>query len=206
MPATDLWAALTALPKPHRIVDFPRKDGKGGTIGQMAMVVLRHEDSLACIRDADAFAKKALRAEAKKDEENRGYNDLFTNEAAVQILYRACRDAKDLKRSAFPSPKAMKLELSDDEIAVLYNTYDRIRVELGPIISHMTPEEMDAWLDRLAEGGQSFPLGLLSSEMLGQLLMRSAFRLRSSQTGKSSAGPQPSESETALPQIDELDD
>lgn len=196
---SELWAAITSTPVPHRVVDFPRKDPiTGQPIGTLAIIVLKQQESMACVSAADAFAKRNIKELAKKDEENRGYHDLFNNEAAIQILVRACRDSKRIDQQVFKSATDLRSQLTDDEVAVLFKLYMQVRAELGPIVAEMSPEEMDAWIERLAIGGGTFPLAQLSQDALEVLAIFMARRIQSLQTDKSSPGSPPEESPTDL--------
>jgi hypothetical protein len=191
--ASELWAALVEQPQPHRIVDFPRLDPvTGEPIGKLAIRVLTGIELAASTAEADKFAKKLLKDSQRKDEENKGYDDIYTNAASVELLYRACRDPKNLDRPAFPTPDDMRKRLTMDEIATLVNAYLQVQSEMGPIISHMTEDEMDAWVRRITEAGESIaPLFLLSSEMKNDLLKHLAFLLYGYRTASSSSGSQP---------------
>lgn len=191
IPASTLWLKLQELPRPTKIVDFPRFDESGKPIGQLAMRILTQEEQMICSAAAEEFTKKHLK-DGKKDE--LGYERLYADSVCVEVLYRACRDADDVTRPAFPTPKSIRESLSTEECAKLFEHYMTIQLELGPTIATMSEQQMEAWIDRLVEGGSAFPFDLLSSELQKIVLMYMAFRLRSSPTDKSSAGSQPAES------------
>lgn len=196
--ASELWLALTQIPRPHRIVDFPRKiPGTDETVGKVAIWPLTQEEQMACNAEADRFTKELLKDPQKKDEANLGYAHTYANETAVQVLFRACRDPNNIQRAAFPAPKMLRAQLTTDEIGVLFRHYTTTQNEIGPIVAFMTEEEMDAWLVRLGEGGSEFPLDLLTWEMRDQLLLHSASRLCSFWKATTSAGePPPDTSES----------
>lgn len=199
--ASELWLALTAVPRPHRIVDFPRNlPGTNEPVGKLAIWPLTQEEQMASNAEADRFMKELLKNPQKKDEANLGYHHTFTNETAVQVLFRACRDpnSKNFEKPAFPSPGLLRAKLTADEIGVLFNSYLRVQSEVGPIVAYLSDEEMDAWLERIGEGGSLFPLDSLSWEMREQLLRHSAFRLRSFLTDTPSAGGPPDGSSTDI--------
>jgi len=100
---------------------------------------------------------------------------------------------------AFPSADKMRVAFTSDEIAVLLQSYMMVQRELGPIVSRMSPEEMDAWIEKLQEGGAAFPLVLLSSEAKNDLVMHLVSRLSDSSTDTSSPGSQPSDGSTETP-------
>lgn len=178
-----LWAALQQRPRPHKIVDFPACDDKGIALGQVAIWVLKKEESMSANAEAERFARKLLKEGKQGD---LGYEALFGHEGMVQTLFRACRDHEDPNRAAFPNPEALR-SLTDDEIEVLFQHYLTVKLELGPIIVEMTEPELDAWVKKLAEG-QRFFFDRCSSEMRWILVNSLAKRLQTSSMVNSSAG------------------
>lgn len=193
--ASELWLALTTLPRPYRIVDMPRYlPGSNEPVGQLAIWPLTQEEQMACNAEADRFTKELLKDPQQKDQANLGYHHTFANETAVQVLSRACRDAKNVQRPAFPSPKMLRRTLTSDEVGVLFNSYLTVQSEVGPIVAYMTKDEMDAWVRRIGEGGSLFPLDVLSSEMRDQLVRHMASSLIACWTATTSAGSPPAAS------------
>lgn len=190
----DLWTKITELPRPSKIVDYPRTDKNGKPIGQLAIVVLTQEEQMACSARAEELTRRLLKEKqitAKTDEARRGYEDIYNNACAVEILFRACKKADDIAASLFPTPDAIRAKLSADEIGVLMNMYFTVQSELGPIVAYMSDEEQDALIRRLVEGGSAFPLDLLSPEALRALTFSLASRLYASWTVTSSPGSPP---------------
>ena len=184
------------------LVDFPRKDEEGNPVGQVRIRVLTQEEQMVCTSAAEAVAREHLK-DAKREE--LGYERLFADAVTVEVLFRACRDPEDVRRTVFPSTKALRQMLTTDECAALFMHYLTAQLELGPIVSRLSNEELDAWIDRLAEGGSAFPFDLLSSDLQKTLLLYMAYQLRSLQMETSSVGSQPEESEASnsLPSDDE---
>jgi len=201
-----LWAAITEMPRPSRLVDFPRTYPEdhptkaGQPVGQVRIRVLTQEESMMCSTAAEAFARKHIKEIPKSDDIARGYNDLYSNAAAVEVLYRACRQVEDVEKPMFPTAKMIRDHLSADEVGVLFSSYLAVKAELGPIIGEMTEDEVDGWIKRLVEGGSSYPLGSLSWEMRDQLQMLTAQRLYPSLTVTSSPGSPPAEGESSAPE------
>jgi hypothetical protein len=196
---TDLWIALTSLPRPSQEVTFPRCfPGTSTPIGSLLMWPLTQEEQMAANAAADRFTKELMKDPQRKEDANLGYHHTYTNEVAIQVLFRACRDAKNIERPAFPSPTQMRGGLSTDETGVLFSTYCTVQSELGPIRAHMTAEEADALILRLAEGGSTFPLDSYSWEQQRSLAASMASRLVACWTAMSSVGLQPDVSTFAL--------
>lgn len=185
--ASELWVEMQAMPRPHQIVDFPRKHpDTGKPIGQVALWILTSDENLA----ASIAAEKLVRTELKEGG-SLGYEAAFGNASAIEILFRACRDVNDLTRQVFPSTKEMRRVLTTEECGVLFEAYMSLTATIGPIISHLTQAEADAWIDRLVEGGSHDPLGFFSSAGLRTLLRGAVSRLAKSPTPRSSAGSPP---------------
>ena len=186
----DYWAKLIALPRPSKVVDFPRKNEDGSAV-ELAIWVLSQDEQMACSSAADALAKKLLKDAVKNDERSRGYDDIYQNAAAVEILFRVCRQKEDLAKPFFPAPDAIRKHLTTDEIALLFTHYLSVQVELGPIVADMTSDEVDAIVKRLVESGSRFPLDGLSPEALKTLVLSMASRLSTFLTGISLLGTPP---------------
>lgn len=162
--ASDLWLALTQIPRPHKTLPFPRALPTGEPVGELAIWPLTQEEQMAANAEADRFTKKLLKDAQKKDESNLGYEHVYANEVAVQVLYRACRDPKNLEKTAFPSPTHIREKITTDEVGVLFSMYTTVQFEIGPIVASMSKAEHEAWILRLEEGGSAFPFDALSWE------------------------------------------
>lgn len=204
--ASDLWNALIAIPRPHRRIAFPRKiPGTDQPIGFVEMWPLTQNEQHAANAAADKFARDLMKDPVKKEEVNLGFHHAYTNDLAVQVIYRACRDAENLDRPAFPSPKLLREYLSTDEAGVLFSSYCTVQSELGPIRARMTQQEFEAMIIRIAEGGSSDPLDSISLELQRSLIVFTACRLVACWTDMSSHGLRPDASTFALEMLAELE-
>lgn len=205
--ASDLWSLLTTLPTPHRIVDHPRKlPNSNESVGQIAIIPLTQQETINAQIAAEIYTRDVLKDRksgkplGKDDAITPGYDSIFKNEAAAQVLYRACRRPNDLTRPVFPAPQLLKDKLTADEIGVLVNEFNITRVRCGPIVSLMTTEEKDAWLDALEAGGEAIaPFASLSSDLSLELLMHSVARTRSLRKASSSPGGPLDDPSSGLP-------
>lgn len=195
-----LWAAITEMPRPSRVVDFPRKNEAGEPVGQVRIRVLTQEESMMCSAAAESFARKHIKELPKSDDMARGYGDIYSNAAAVEVLWRACRQVEDVNQALFPTAKMIRDHLSADEVGVLFSSYLAVKAELGPVIGEMSEDEVEGWIRRLVEGGSSYPLGSLSWEMRDQLQMLTAQRLYPYLTATSSPGSPPAEGDSSEPE------
>lgn len=210
LPPDALWLELTQMPRPFRVVDLPRKGADGRPVGQVAMAILTHEESMAAQLAAARLVQERLKTQNPNDP---GYQDLYSNQAAIEVLYRACKRVGDMRYPFFPSPGELRRHMTADEIGVMMTAYNRARAELGPIISHMTPQDLEAWTDVLIQGAEvtgSF-LDYWSSDAKNQLLQHLGSLLLASRTASTSYGAQPSNtgddtSSLPDPQPDDLPD
>lgn len=187
----DLWTKLTSTRRPFKDFTFKAR-GQDATV---RIVVLTENELMHCRAQADAYAKQEVKRatgdrQSPTESSSLGYKDIYNNEVVVQIVCCACRDpnGQSVASMAFPNADLARQFFTSDELAVLFNAYCDWQSESGPIIASMTPEEMDAWLDKLQEGGSRVPLAALSSEAKNQLLLHSVSRLSTLRTGNGSAG------------------
>lgn len=209
--AADLWAKITTLPRAHKVVDFPRVDADGSSLGQVAIVVLTGDEVHLSNLNAEKFIRKAYKDAMgevpKADEMSGSFQSMYNTRATREILFRSCKKAEhceagpdgvcivdhDKLAPFFPTQEAIG-KLTTDETAVLMRHYMQTQSTLGPIVKLMSQSEMDEWLEVLARGGRADPLAFLSLEDVTRLLMHSANRLYPLQTGNSSLGTQQGES------------
>lgn len=194
IPPSALWLALSATERPSQLVDFPRYDDKGESLGKVRIRVLTQEEQMICASAAEKVAREHMK-EGKKDD--LGYERLFSDAVCVEVLFRACRDESDVKKPAFPSTKDIRAKLTTEECAMLFQHYLTVQLELGPIVVSMSDDELELWVTRLAEGGSAFPFDLLSSDLQKILLLYMAYQLRTSATDSASPGPLPEESSSS---------
>jgi hypothetical protein len=186
-----LFAKLTAVPRPHKIIDHPRNDPETGKpIIQIALVPLTEGNLMACRAAAEDYARMMLKDPEKKvPGDSLGYKDLYVNAVFVEFLARCCRHPLMLQLPVFPmGAEQIRQNLTSDEVSVLFTAAEIWQSESGPIVSSMTAAEMTSWVDVLAEGASRVPLSRLSSAAKDTLLLTMAAQLRSYSTGKSSPG------------------
>jgi hypothetical protein len=171
-----------------KAVDFPRRDAEGKALGQIMIRVLTQEEKMICHAAAEEVARKHMKSAKREDI---GYEALYSDAFIVEHLFRACRDPDSPDRPCFPTPKAIQEQLTTDECSMLYQHYLTVQMELGPLITTMSEEEIDAWVERLTEASSAYPLDSLSSDLQRLVLLHLAFRVRALQTGNTFAGEQP---------------
>lgn len=190
---SELWTLLTTLPRPHKEVVFPRKHPVTGEplTERVAVWVLTEAELMQARAAADQYAKATLKDPQKSGDANLGYQEIYRNQCIVEAVCRAYRRPGELHIPAFPNPDLARKYITSDEFLVLFTAYCDFQAEAGPIVSYMDKDEMNAWIDRLAEGGSLVPLAALSSDARNRLLLHLVSLLRPSPTGSGSPGPQP---------------
>lgn len=162
----DLFRRLSERPRPTKAFTLPRLDGFEFNV---VLRVLTENELHFCRANAQKASKEFLGGEQKVGD--LGYEEIYQNDVIVQLVCIACRDAEDPKFPAFPSAKAARLVLTTDEFAVLAAAYNEFRRESGPILSEITPSEMESWIRVLKEGASRVPLARLSGEAKSDLIL-----------------------------------
>jgi hypothetical protein len=187
-----LWESLNELPRPSRVVDYPRRTADGKPIGKIAIWPLTQSEMMQATGAATKVAREILDLSEKNGERAFGFEHLFNNASAVEQLYRGCRAVEDIERPAFPSPERMREKLPAEEVGALFALFMTVQIELGPIVAHMSKPEMDAWVTTLAAGGEQIPFSLLSLETQNRLVSFMACQIVDSRTATSFVGSPPS--------------
>ena len=194
MTPSELWTQIIAMPRPHRVVDFPRTNDDGKPVARVAIVVMTQEEQITAAVETERFTKRMIKDVPRADEAKRGYDDIYNNQASIEILHRVCKVDGDLTRSFFPSTEEMRKHLTPDEVGVLFRSYLLVQDEVGPIIANLSPEEMEAWIKRLQDAGSKSPLAFLSSGALSDLVYSLASQRFASATPSISPGSLPDDS------------
>lgn len=199
----DNWALIGAVPRPSKVVPFPRNGADGKPVCDVRIVLLTQLESMAAIADAEAATKKQLRealdaagvespSDKKKVESgSKAATELYELAAQAEILWRCCKHPDDPKMIApfFRRKSDVLSELWPDEVAVLANEYAIFRSVAGPQVSMAaTEEEFNKLVDAIAEGGERYPFGKLSWGALIQSLTLLARQSRDARRANSSSG------------------
>ena len=201
MTPAELWVQITAMPRPHRVVDFPRVNDLGEPVARVALIVLTQEEQITASVETERFTKRVIKDMPKQDDARRGYDDCYNNQAACEILFRASKVAEDISQSFFPSTEQIRKHLTPDEIGVLFRSYLLVQDEVGPIVAKLSDEETEAWIKRLQDAGSKVPLAVLSWGAVSDLACTLASRIAKSATVNGLPGSQPDE--TTLPEVTE---
>lgn len=185
-PHINLWAKLSSNSQPTQVIDYPRYVS-GQAIGQIVIRCLTQEDY---IRIQENSIKEYNRRIKGKEidvpiESVRG-EEILKNIHALFYVFEATRDMENKALPAFPSVQELSKRASPDEIAVLSLNILRFQKENSPIIAHMSKDELDGWIDRLAKDSQdaAYFLDQISSDVQSQLMLYMGNLLWKFQTDK----------------------
>lgn len=203
--AQILYATATKMPRPHKLVDFPRKDPSTGLpLAQIPMVLLTQKETRAAAAEATLKAQKLLRDESGKPPsiEEVQKSEVYLLTSTNELLFRCCKDPDDpsMHKPLFKKPEEIEEWLTTDEMSVLAMNYNTFRIQMSPIQSPLdSEEELEHFLATLAYGGNFDPLASASQALLIQCVTYLVVRLYASQTSKSSPGLRPGSGESLKP-------
>lgn len=192
---SELWVKLTELPRP--LSDEYTFHARGVDVGTLRFWVLTSQELSSVRVEAARETKKLYGEDAVKG--NLAYEEELEEQKALHLLQLACRQPTDPRFPTFIRAADVRAQLTDDEITVALTAYAQFRRASGPVISELTPDEMEAWIKVLAEGGSRFPLARASGEVLTDLTMYLVSKLHTFVTPTSSAGSLPDGSSTPTP-------
>ncbi len=180
MVTRNYWEEVSKV-RGHKVVDFCRKDLEGKDI-KIAMVTMTQEESLATSINTEKFVRKFFKDSEtdlpKTGEAANGYTMIFEQKAAVEILFKVCRNPDDISLAFFKTPDEMTRTLTTDEIGYLMTVYSRVRAELSPFKYDITEDEVDALIDRIDMEKKVYILDTLSPSVLGDFILSLVTRLK----------------------------
>lgn len=186
--AKELWLKLSEAPAPSEIVDFPRRGADGKPIRQIRIQVL----SMAAHDEARMLAHQRLAKQGIKPEDTNQsvlLQEVLGDAVAREILAMSCVTVKPIHGDdedtvkptygrLFVDGESLRQLLTPDEVTVLFNSYLLVQEKWGPLETTVNgDEELNAWVERLAEGGSLVPLAATSSVSLAGLCLSLAQRV-----------------------------
>jgi len=159
----ELFLKLLERPCPAEIIDWPSKDLKI----KVRVEVQRQNE----IDDARLRAQKWVDKEAGKAQVSQGLltSEVVADRVACELLSRAIKrdtpipgtEERDAPRYPyiFADADAVRKALLPDELSILWNAYQLTQYRYGPYEdSVQSVEERNAWVAKLAKGGDAGPL------------------------------------------------
>jgi hypothetical protein len=182
-----LFRKLLEMPAPSEVLDFPRKDPDGKPVFRYRCQVLTSGQMEQCRTRALDSIKNKHGWNTPEQQQQPIAAIVIEDAIAREILCQSCCEVEAVGERDNGSPIYPKLftdvshldNLLGDEAAVLLQYFNLTQAKYGPLISHLTAAQQNAWVERLAEGGSAFPLRLLDSHQRDLLTLSAAKRLLS---------------------------
>jgi hypothetical protein len=163
IPPSELFLELCE-PGPSEVIDFPRRKANGEAFAQIRIQVL----DLDAHERARKNAHRALKQDgfSPDDYKDATIQEVAGDMVARELLAMACHtakavdlgDGKETYARVFRNADDLK-KLRADEVAFLFNAYLLVQAKFGPFEKTISsPEDLNAWIKRLQEGGSEFPL------------------------------------------------
>lgn len=189
---SELWLKLCE-PRPSEVIDFPRRDRQGNPVGKVRIQVLTMDDH----NRARIVAQQVLKRSAadygipnmdKADMDSPAVREVLGDLVAHELLCMACLSDKatfeETEEKAavygriFRTAEDLRSRLTADETLVLFNAYMLVQHKYGPFERTLNEDgDLEAWVQRLEEGGSAFPLLALSLPDLVGLTSSMAARI-----------------------------
>lgn len=180
-PSHELFRAFIRRER-SEIRVLPRGDGVSFPVRFKVLTYAEHEKCQ--LQALDHFKKSGL---DRKDISA----DTLADRVACEVLWRASREpdiqtlksGKEVYHPFFPSVDELTEELTTDEIAMFFRNYSIVQYKLSPNWTELSTEDIDIWINRLADGvegamAENF-LSSLSLPELHHLIRRTAEHCRS---------------------------
>lgn len=175
---SPLWRKLVEVPRPMKVVDFPRTDHKGERVGQIGIRVLSQSEQIAAFIEAYRFSRRLLK-DAREGQID--YEAVFSASAQVEVLYRACRDPEKPQHQAFRMLAQIRA-LGSDEIKALFEHYETALTELRPDLPRLDKASMMDWVRRLVADDSAASTALLNEDDKNALILAMARRIADYET------------------------
>lgn len=178
-----LFAKLLEMPRPTEVIDFPRNDAQGQPVGRVRVQILTSKEHDDAREKAHAWLKK--RGITNDDMTAPALREVLGDAIAKELIAMACLTEKDYGSPGKPTYARMFRNARDvdalgaDEIVILFYAYELVQKKYGPFERNLSPEDIDAWVQRLGEGGAEFPLLSLALPQLVLLAQSLGARLYS---------------------------
>ncbi len=189
----NYYQKLSQLPRPHEEVPFPVAL-QDGTTFDIPMWILTAQEDYQVSAGAEKEVRKLL-AGTDIDIKSRGYNDLYNDQCAYQLLWFACRCPGDVTKPFFLKKEDLPALLNSDQIGILLNHYYDLK--LGqPSLKHITSQaELDEWIKKIQNGGKdvNFLLNSFSLVSLKTLIFSLVNQSQNLLKDNASASSQPND-------------
>ena len=172
---SELWRRLSEAPAPSEVFPFPRKGLEDLQIRIFCLRMEAHDTARLTAR-----AKLTGAGIDSRELDNIALREVYGDATAREILALAVHHPDPIPGSELTgAPKyarvwldadQIKRQLSADEILVLFTLWQMVQRRFGPHEASVTSEkEISAWIERLKDGANAYPLALLDWHRLVEL-------------------------------------
>jgi len=204
VPASGLVEFLKGRPRPGKVVPFPVEGVEGTRWENVRIEVPPCSANGAAILAAHNRMKAML---PKEEWSTESASAVLGDLTAKEMIARTCFEPKNygteekpFYKKHFGNSEDVERSLSSDETAVLHALMLQVTFEIGPRLSILTDEEVDAWIEVLKNGLD--PLAYLVLPDL-HVLIRGLVNRISKATASSSTSQSPDSPPLTLPDTSE---
>lgn len=211
---TELLRLLMATERPSEVLPFPRNGADGKPLFQYRMVVLNQLELDQARISSERYTRDRIKADHKLTDDQlnqvrrEAWLEVYEDAKCCDLLCTAMREVEPTEgkyRQVFTSANKVRELLTNDEIAMLMESYTTIKMKYGPLWAELSDDELETWLDILERGATAAPLCSLSHAGLVQLTVSLAARLSTLKTDSSSDGLQSPEPLTSDSQTSDVE-
>lgn len=156
-PSQLVQALITKGRLPFAVVDVPRFDAAGESVGKVCIRLLTMREQDNALANARAYVAKQIEGTEKVSWRP---EELEDNARIAEIMAVACRDPDDPERPFFGSVLDTR-ELTTTELGTLAATYAGLVDRAHPSLTLMTEEECEQWIAMVSEGTLADPFSYL---------------------------------------------
>ena len=148
----ELWSKIIELPRPTKIINFPRKNENGEFDCQLKLMILTFEDFINSRLNIEKYiSSKINELNIDSSELNTIKNTLNQSRYISEILFKTCRDIDDISKPFFPNLDLVDKLISPEESIILFSEFAEFQSKFAPI--GLNQDENVAWIDKLIIGG-----------------------------------------------------
>lgn len=194
---SELVRKLISSKKPGELVPFPRNDETGKPVLEYFCQILTQSELDEARANAAAYTKRKLKELLQLNDaevtsvRKEAWDEIYNDAKCIELLYLSCRDPANHEHRLFSTPAQLRdrnVGVTLDEIALMFNTYSQVQHRYGPLWRLMSDDEVEAYIERLVAGLDSYPLSHLGQGEQVQLIVSMAHRLHNLKTDTGSSG------------------
>lgn len=140
----ELWSKMIELPRPTKVIDFPRKNENGEFFLKLKLKIMTLEDYSRINCNVKSKISN-IKNESKKIK-NILEKLLYFNE----LLFECSMDCNN--NHFFPNADVIPKIITEEEFCFIYFQFIELQEKFNPI--HLNQEQADIWSEKIIEGGK----------------------------------------------------